>query len=146
MTDWSAARQAILNRFAGSYIPVAFADVSSGERDARYSFDNEMAEPPASVESWCRFTIQETDSSQASLGPVGARRFDRKGVARLELYCRSGNGMLKRDALVAAYRTYFEGVSFSGVHFTECQVVDAGVEGAWWRASALASFWFEQIK
>lgn len=146
MTTLADARQAILNRFAGSFIPAAFPSLSAPDREKRYSFDNEQTEAPVGAESWCRFVIQETESQQVSLGPVGHRRFDRKGVARLELYCPSDKGMKRRDELVAIFRSLFEGASFSGIHFTGVQVVDAGIEGAYWRASALGSFWFEEIK
>jgi hypothetical protein len=145
------ARAVILTRFRDSYIPVAFADVPSGaQREARYSFDNEATDggdavAPAS-QSWCRFSIQEGGSRQETLGGVGSRRYRRDAVARLAIYCPSGQGTVKADAMVKAFRDLFEGVSFSGVYFTDCQVQELGVEGASWRVDALASFWFEELK
>jgi hypothetical protein len=149
VTTMSQARQAILNRFIASYVPLAFADVPVGEeRNKRFSFDNEGAEPPAGdeAESWCRFSVQETESKQETIGGPGLRRWKREGVARLELYCVPNAGALKRDDMVGKFRQTFEGVNFSGVVVTECQAVDIGIEGAWWRVSALASFWFEELK
>lgn len=145
------ARDAILTRFVASYVPVAFSDVAAGPaRDARYSFDNEQADAADVVrpadQSWCRFAVQETTSTQETLGAVGSRRYRRQGVARLALYCPTNGGTLKSDAMVKAYRDVFEGVSFGGVYFTDCQVVDLGAEGAVWRVDALASFWFEELK
>jgi len=150
MTTTNEARTAIIERFIANYVPVAFSDVPSGERRARFSFDNEERDAGDSVapasESYCRLTILETDSRQETLGPPGARRFRRQGAARLALYCPSNNGTLKSDAMVKTFRDVFEGVSFSGVYFTDCQVTDLGVEGASWRVDALASFWHEEVK
>jgi len=150
MTTASQAREAIIARFIASYVPVAFADVIDLARRAKlYSFDNEGADAGdvvAAGESWCRFTIQEAGSRQETLGPAGGRRFKRDGVARLALYCPSNKGTLKSDGMVKAFRDVFEGVSFSGVYFTNCQVQDLGIEGASWRVDALASFWHEEIK
>lgn len=151
MTTMSAARQAILSRFITNFVDVVFSDVPVGDqRNKRFRFDNEAGEALDGAtpegESWCRFSVQETDSRQETLGAIGARKYRRQGAARLEIYCLSDKGMLKRDALVASFRSAFEGVSFSGVYFTDCQVQDIGIEGAWWRASALGAFWFEEIK
>ncbi len=151
MTTMSAARQSILSRFITNFVDVAFSDVPSGaQRNARYRFDNESGDALDGAtpvgESWCRFSVQESDSKQETMGPPGARRYRRQGVARLEIYCLSDKGMLKRDSLVAAFRAAFEGVSFSGLYFTDCQAQDAGVEGAWWRATCLAAWWFEEVK
>jgi hypothetical protein len=149
MTTASQAREAIIARFIASYVPVAFADVVDLTRRAQlYSFDNEGADAgdAAAGESWCRFVIQEADSRQETLGPVGGRRWRREGVARLALYCPSNKGTLKSDGMVKTFRGVFEGVSFSGVYFTNCQVSDLGIEGASWRVDALAQFWFEEIK
>ncbi len=140
MTTMSAARQAILSRCATAWNALSPA--------VPYFFDNEAGDVPDAPagESWCRFSVQESDSRQETLGPVGTRRYRRQGVARLEIYCLSDKGMLKRDALVSSFRAAFEGVSFSGLYFTDCQVQDIGIEGNWWRASALGSFWFEEVK
>lgn len=159
MTTPNQAREAIIARFIASYVPVAFADVVDANptvqdqlRRARYSFDNEAAESANSVspanESWCRLTVTEAGSRQETLGASGARRFRREGVARLALYCPPTKGTLKSDAMVKAFRDTFEGVSFSGLYFTDCQVNDLGItqEGASWRVDALANFWFEEIK
>ncbi len=150
MTTMNQAREAIIGRFIANYVPVAFADVAAENREALYSFDNEQAEagqavaPPGA--SWCRVTIQETQSGQETLGPVGARRYRRNGVVRMSLYCPADRGTLKNDSMVKPFRDAFEGVSFSGLYFTDCQVSDLGVEGAAWRVDALAVFWFEERK
>lgn len=151
MTTPNEAREAIIARFIADFVPVAFADVAAGPaRDRRYSFDNEQADGGDGVdpanESWCRLAIQESGSQQETLGPIGSRRYRRSGAARLALYCPTGKATLKSDTLVAAFRAVFEGVSFSGVYFTDCQVTELGVEGASWRVDALASFWFEEVK
>lgn len=157
MTTANQAREAIIARFIASYVPVAFADVVDANpteqerlRRLRYSFDNEGADAGNTVEpleeSWCRLTIVETGSAQETLGPIGSRRYKRDGVVKLALACPHRKGTLKSDAMIKAFRDVFEGVSFSGLYFTDCQVSDLGIEGASWRVDALASFWHEEMK
>lgn len=96
--------------------------------------------------SYARLSIRETIGGQETLGPPGARRYKRNGVTELYIYAVANFGTLKADELVALFRGSFEGVSFGGLSFTDCNVVDLGVEGVWWRVNALARFWFDETK
>jgi hypothetical protein len=150
MTTPNQAREAILGRFVTNFVPVAFSDVAEPGRAALYSFDNEEkdaginADPVA--QSWCRLAIRESASAQETLGPVGGRRYRRDGAVVLSLYCPASRGTKKSDSMVKTFRDVFEGVSFSGLAFTDCQVQEIGAEGASWRVDAICSFWFEEVK
>lgn len=144
MTTVNEAREIILTRFISVW--------SALDPAVPYIFDNEEYDPPggASGVTWCHLKIHETDGGQATLGGVGARRYDRHGVATLEIRAARNAGTQKADSLVRTFRENFEGVTISSggsdVYFTDCQVQEIGIEGASWRVNALAAFWFEEAK
>jgi hypothetical protein len=141
MTTPNEAREIILARFAEVFDALSPA--------VPYSLDNEAFTPPAASKTarWVRLTVRETLSQQSTLGPATLRRFDRSGLAAVEIYSPIDAGTQGSDELAEVFRDTFEGVTLGGeVFFNDCQVVDLGIEGPWWRVNALASFWFEQRK
>ncbi len=122
-----------------------------------YVFDNERFTPPPPVgdppvsPAWVRVRVDESLSLQSTLGGVGNRRFERQGTAVFEISAPTDFGTVAADAIVKAIRDAFEGVTVPGVgeiavYFTNCQVLNLGIEGPSWRVNALASFWFEDRK
>ena len=144
MTTANQAREIILGRFITVWDALDPA--------VPYTFDNEDYEPPngAGDQSWCALMIRESIGGQETLGPVGARRYRRNGSANLEIFALRNKGSQKADSLVQTFRNNFEGVTLSAsgndVYFTDCQVQEVGIEGAWYRVNAFASFWFEETK
>ncbi len=113
-----------------------------------FALDNEEMDHPDASEgkSWARFIVRESGSEQATLGPIGSRKFKRSFVGTCELYCLTNKGTQRADALVKAFRTAFEGVTDQDVYFLETQAVEIGTEGNWHRVNALSLFWFYETK
>lgn len=129
------AREAILTAF-----------IAAWGSETPFAFDNEDFNPP-SDSSWVRLSVREVESEQETLGPVGARRYRRNGVAELAVHALPDRGAQRSDELVKIFRDSFEGVTLaSGVYFTDCQVQEVGIEGAYYRVNALAVFWFSETK
>lgn len=144
MTTPNQARETLLSKFIEVWDALDPA--------VSYTFDNEDFDPPngAGVSSWCRFLVREAPGGQETLGPVGGRRYRRNASAVLEIYALRNNGAKRSDELVKEFRDNFEGVTLGSggndVYMTDCQVQEIGIEGAWYRVNAFASFWFEETK
>lgn len=147
MTTTALARQAILGRFVAVW-------GASPTWETPYVFDNEAYEPPeeaAASSSWVRLMLVMTPGGQDTLGPAGARGYERNGVAVLEINAQRNKGALRADQLVAKFRASFEGVSFTDsgggtIHFFDCQENAIGYEGAFYRVNASAQFRFYETK
>lgn len=133
------AREAILTAFIAAW---------GSPEETPFVFDNETYEPENGEESsWVALSIREADSAQETLGPVGARRYKREGVAQLSIFALPDRGSQRADELVKLFRDAFEGVTLTGgVYFTDCQVQEIGIEGVYYRVNALAVFWFSETK
>jgi hypothetical protein len=139
MTTTNEAKEAIYSRF-----------ISVWGSETAYVFGNEMFTPPAPVgtgaASWVRLMVREMKSRQETLGISGDRKFERKGSIILMIYALVDKGEQKIDQLSKKFRDSFEGVNFSGVNCYDAQVMEHGIEGAWFRANVYATFTFYETK
>lgn len=135
MTTVNQAREAIYQRFADNTSLAA----------ANYTFENEKYDPPDTGQ-WARLTVRNTGSAQSTLGPTNGRRFRRVGSVFVQLYDEVDQGLLTLDSLARATRGIFEGVSFSGLRFTDGVIRETGPDGKWYQVVVEVLFDYEETK
>lgn len=118
--------------------------------ETAYVFGNEEFTPPVATgtgaASWVRLLVREVAGGQETLGKVGSRSYRRRAQIILMVYALPDRGEQRADALVKKFRDYFEGASFSGVDCFDCQVVESGNEGLWYRVNAFSLISFCETK
>lgn len=135
MTTINEAREAIYARW------VANTSIAA----ANYSFDNEKYDPPDSGQ-WARLSVRNTGSAQSTLGPTNGRRFRRTASVFVQLYDEVDQGLRQLDILARETRGIFEGVSFSGLRFTNVVIRETGADGKWFQVVVEAFFDYEETK
>lgn len=133
MTTMNAAREAVYSRW-----------VAQWGTTSPFTFDNEAFDTPAVA--WARVTIRHTGSAQETLGETGNRRFRRSASVFVQLYGLVDRGTSVLDTLATTARGIFEGVSFSGLDFTNAVVRESGNDGKWFQYVVEAFFDYEETK
>jgi hypothetical protein len=88
-----------------------------------------------------RVFIRHGNGNQSSLGSVGNRKFDRKGVVIVQVFTPIGDGFTLDDTLSTVARNCFEGVTTSnGVWFRRTKVQEVGKTGAFYQTNVTAEF------
>jgi hypothetical protein len=67
-----------------------------------------------SAATWVRLTVQPLTEEQATMGPVGGRRFEHRGAIVVELFCDLGGGMRARAVLADSVRAVLRGTLVGG--------------------------------
>ncbi|MEO1208386.1 MAG: hypothetical protein AAFX78_02490 [Cyanobacteria bacterium J06638_20] len=138
MTTLREARQAINSRFVS-----AWNDVTP------YTLQNEDFESEG-LDEWARVTINNTLASQGTLGPPTARRFERQGVATVQIFTKGGSATDRADELAMIAQGAFEGVTLtiSSVTFLDVVVNEIGEddEGTWYQVNVVANFRYFETK
>lgn len=100
--------------------------------------------PPA----WARLTIQHTWGSQATLsGDTGKRRWLRRGMATVQIFTPTGDGLSLSDKLTMVAMRAFEGRSTaSGIWFRYVRADEVGPDGVWFQTNVLASFEYDEVR
>lgn len=133
MTTMNEAKEAVLARFVANW-----AD------PADYVFDNERYDGDA---EWLRVTVRNVTAQQETLGRVGNRRFMRYATVFIQVFTPIGTGTQRLDALATAARDIYEGVSFSGLRFTQAGVIrETGSDETWNRAIVELPFQYDETK
>lgn len=110
-----------------------------------FTFDNESFSAPDKGQ-WARLTVRNTESEQRTLGAPGNRRFRRVASVFVQLYDLVDEGLETLDILAQTARGIFEGVSFSGLDFTNVVVRESGADGKWFQVVVEAFFDYEETK
>lgn len=135
MTTINQAREAIYLRWENNTSLAA----------SRYTFDNEKFDPPDAGQ-WARVSMRNTGSAQSTLGPTNGRRFRRTASVFVQLYDEVDQGLQQLDVLTRETRGIFEGVSFSGLRFTDVDTRETGPDGKWYQVVVEAFFDYEETK
>jgi len=140
MTTPNEAKEAIYSRF-----------ITEWGSETAYVFGNEEFTPPeatgASAASWVRLLVREIPGGgQETLGKKGSRKYERIGQIILMIYALPDRGEQRADELARIFRDAFEGEKFSGVYCFNCQVIESGNEGLWYRVNAFAEIKFYETK
>lgn len=96
---------------------------------------------------WASTYIRHGPSRQVTLGPVGARLFERRGTIIMNCFAPIGKGLSESYASATILADAFEGKSSpGGVWFTDVKIKEIGREGQFYQVNALADFTYNQIK
>lgn len=141
-TTIKAAREAILSRWIAQW-------VDSGSPRTPYTFENEKSAPPEAVAqaafgtdtgSWVRLSVRNTYSAQETLGPVGSRKFERRGDIHIQIFVPVDRGTADADTLLGQARAVFEGARFSGITCYAGTPKEVGVDGRWYQVNVVIQF------
>lgn len=136
MTTIAEARETIYEAFVSG----------SSLTEAEIVFSNEKFEPPTDT-PWARLTVNHEAGEQDTLGPVGERKFLRRGRVLIQLYDSVDNGVAALDALAHATRNIFEGVTLSGgLYFISADIRETGSDGEWFQFVVDAPFDYRETK
>jgi hypothetical protein len=123
------------------------AGLPSLNATTQIALDNETFDESAIPANapWVRLTVLETAAEQRTLGVVGARWWERHGVAVTQCFSPVGTGMKAAMQLAESVRSLFEGVRQSAqLWFRQCDLHVVGSDGqAWFQVNANALFTYE---
>lgn len=128
------AREAIYQRFTTLWLD-----------QTEFTLDNEEFKPP-SVTPWVRVIVRNTSSAQETLGPIGNRRYNRKGSIIIQVRVLGNTGTEQSGELADNARNIFEGTSFSQVNVNDSIVKEIGTDGKWFLTNVESFFFYEEIK
>lgn len=111
-----------------------------------YSFPNEAVTPPADGSAYVALAINEETSRQASLAPIGDRRFERNGRVLIRIGVPADGGQKLLAQYVKTARDVFEGVSFGGVNTFAVSSRPSGTDGRWFYSVVDAPFRYYETK
>lgn len=112
MTSFAEAREAAYQHW--------FDSAPSG-LDA-WTFEGEHFEEPDQGKKWARFSFQQINGGQQTLGQSGNRKYRRRAIASIQIFTPRGEGLRNGDLLADEVVIAFESVSVSGLDFTNATV------------------------
>lgn len=138
LTDWTDLAAALFD--------TAFVAPVVGDPRTPYALGDEKFGPPNAP--WARFSVKAQPGQQGTLGPVGARKFDRVGRVFLQLFHPPSGGEAILSELATFGQRIFEGCRF-GPHDIRFGVVDIGEsatieDGRWQSVVVDGRFEFEE--
>ena len=129
------AREAIYQRFADNTALAVSA----------YTFQSEDFQSPTDA-PWARLIVNHEAGVQDSLGPIGSRKYLRRGRVLVQLFGPVDQGLRALDLLADATRDIFEGTRFSGLYFISADVRESGQDGEWYQLTVDAPFDYQETK
>lgn len=112
-----------------------------------FVFENEDNKTlDAGTVPWVRFVVRNVDGAQETLGPVGNRNYERRGLVLAQIFTPKDSGMKRGDVLSHQARAIFEGVSFEGIDFNNGRVREVVPDGKWQPFVMEADFIYYETK
>jgi hypothetical protein len=128
------ARASIYNRFNTLWGPLV-----------PYTLDNEKFTPPETG-AWVRLSVRNIDAGQETLGPVGTRKYERKGLINVQVFTETNKGVFEADSLSKLAQDIFEGVRFDEVIANNSIIKEVGVSDGWYQNLVQIDFFYTEIK
>ena len=100
----------------------------------------------AAASSWIRLSIRHTTASQWTLGQIGNRKFQRKGLIIGQIFTPLNIGRQLSDQLVQRFKDVFEGVNFDAVECYTANVKEMVTEGLWFPVAVQVDFNYNELK
>ena len=112
-----------------------------------YVFEDESAEGLAKGKApWCRVIVAVPGGGQQTLGPIGARKYDRRGVVFVQIHTLTEAGVATSRTLADQARNVLEGEAFDGLAFDDATIDNDGIDGRWKRTVVQAFFHYQEHK
>lgn len=99
---------------------------------------------PSADAPWARVFIRHATGSQRSLGPIGGRRFENKGVMIIQVMTPAGTGSSGSsiaEALVNGFRD-----AQTDVWFRNTRMREVGASGAFNQINVLTDFTYDEVR
>ena len=127
MTTLVEAREAMITHMESVWLPTTL----------QLFLENEAHTPPSPVNgtSWALFSIRTSQSRQETLGPVGARHYERRGTAYCQIFVPQDTGTTEAADLAQAVLYGFEGARLAGttIRFLNVTPREVGQTGRWFQ-------------
>jgi len=96
-------------------------------------------------DTWVRFTAQENDGFQNTIGSPGSNAFRHTGIVTVQVF--QPQGQASKDARDKAQKAIeaFQGMDVNGIHFFDVQARQVGNDRGWYQINVLASFRYDEI-
>lgn len=97
--------------------------------------------------NWVRFTCQENDGRQVSMGSPGNNRFRQYGLIILQIFQPQGQGSVAARTLASNASSAFRGAqTTNGVHFENVYSRAVGNDGAgFYQINVFISFYYDEL-
>lgn len=98
-----------------------------------FCFRNEafLTDALGALGAWARLVVNHTTGEQASMGSVGARKFERYGNVMVQLFAPVGSGVGTLADLAEDARTVLEGIRLGALALHAGRTQEAPDDGAW---------------
>jgi hypothetical protein len=98
-------------------------------------------------ETWVRFTCQENDGRQVSMGSPGNNRFRHFGIVTVQVFQPEGNNSIDaRTKATAALAAFMGAQTANGVNFFDVTARQIGNdENGFYQINVLSSFYYDEI-
>lgn len=136
MTTLNEAREDIFSKFVEA-VPDGFTVALQNEDLATEK-----------LEEWARCSVFNTLFQQNTLGSKGKRRFERRGVMRVNIFVEGGKGTSRLDEVSTLVRDAYEGFTFeiTSVTFFDVSVNEIGPSGKWYQYDVVGNFRYYETK
>lgn len=114
--------------------------------DNRGTLDSNGVDLTATKLPWIRATIKHETFSQFTQGPVGGRKFERKGRLLVQIFTLGNKGTETSDLLSQKIVLAMEGKTFTGVCIDNVTPRELGQDGKWYQVLADIEFTYQEIK
>ena len=128
------AKESIANQF-----------ISDWGATTAVTLDNEKFEPPVDA-AWVRVATRHFGANQETLGGVGRRKFERQGIASIQVFGQLDKGSRAADTLAQQARAVFEGKTIDGIRFRDVVVREIGPTESWYQINVEAEFEYTEVK
>ena len=110
------------------------------------TFDNEKFNPPANEAPWARLSIRNISAAQETLGKVGNRKYERKGLISIQIFTKTNSGVSAADTFSEAAKNIFEGTSFNNVIANNAVIKEIGVSDGYYQHLVQIDFFYTETK
>jgi len=96
-----------------------------------YTLEGEDYTPPDGP--WARFSVRHSIDHQHTIGPVGARKFERRAICYAQIYTPTNRGTRAARTLAQRVADGFEAISITGstIYTTAATVRESEIDGRW---------------
>lgn len=144
ISSFTDARNAVMDKFTTAWNAQSDPPEIIYEDSKR---DNADTKPDGDT-PWVRIQMRHLTGDQRTLGQVGARRFERRGLITVSIYTPAGLGLTTADTLSKVALDAFEGQETAPdtVLFRNVRMNEVGVVDAHFLVNVLAEFDYQEVK
>jgi len=111
-------------------------------------YENVVGEKPTAQAPWARITVRHGTGFQSSLtGGLGKSRFERNGIAAVQIFIPNGEGLSLGYSLSKVVADAFEGkASPKQVWFRNVTINEIGPDEEWFQFNVVIGFTYDEVK